>query len=465
MPEKNELSTAYITSLGTQGEGVAVVDDVTFFIPRALVGEQVVFKCLKVKNGVGYGKIEEVVTPSSDRVTPVCPAFGKCGGCQLQHTTYVNQLLFKKSSVQATLKKIGNIDYDIPLPIPSEKEYGYRNKLQLPVGVDVEGNTVIGFYAERSHRIIPIDGCAIHPAWAGDVIRVFKEYVTSSGESGYDENKKVGSIRHIVVRDLGGKFIVAVVSRTKKLKFVDALIEKLKGIFKTFTLILNVNDRDTNVVFGDTFITLYGNGFFEAEECGVTYEAGAQTFVQVNGDIREKLYNAAINAVAATGNEVVVDCYSGAGLLTAMVAKTAKRVYGIELSSEASYCANQLKAKNGIENMFNICGKVEEQLQGVLEREKGEKISLILDPPRAGIHRSALRAIEQSGIDKLVLISCNPATLARDLGILCGTLIENEKGELVKGNGNGAYKIESVQPFDMFSQTKHVETLVVLRKN
>ena len=215
-------------------------------------------------------------------------------------------------------------------------------------------------------------------------------------------------------------------------------------------------------------------GFFEAEEHGIRYEAGPQTFLQVNENVRAKLYRDALKTVCYDGDEVVIDAYSGGGLLTAMLAKKAKRVYGIELEPEASRCADSLKEKNGLDNMFNICGYVEEHLAGVMEKEKGEKLRLILDPPRAGIARSVVKALLASGIPQMTLISCNPATLARDLGILTGKLIENEAGELVKNpaydgvaDGEilpGYYAIEKIQPYDMFPQTKHVETLVCLCK-
>lgn len=464
MLTKNQQLIGTVEALGTRGEGIVFAEGVTFFVPYVLPGEKIRFKILKVKDNIGYGKCEEILVPSPERVTPPCPVFEKCGGCQLQHMNYAAQLAFKKEQVKNTLKKIGNIDYDVPMPVASDKIYGYRNKLQLPVGKDSAGNTVIGFYAERSHRIVPIDRCAIHPDWAGKLIAAVKEYIGENGIEGYDEIRKTGSLRHVVVRDMGGKFIVAVVSRESRLKNASSLIEKLKGVLGEFTLVLNVNTRDTNVIFGDKFTTLYGEGFFDAEENGITFEAGAQTFVQINEGIRGKLYERALNAVAATGEEVVVDCYSGAGLLTAMVAKRAKRVYGIELEREANLCADRLKEKNGLSNMYNICGKVEEKLQGVLQKERGEKLRLILDPPRAGIHRSVLNAIIASEIDKLVLISCNPATLARDLGLLTGALTEGENGQLVKGDGTGAYEIKSLLPFDMFPATAHVENLICLEK-
>ena len=259
----------------------------------------------------------------------------------------------------------------------------------------------------------------------------------------------------------------------RELPSLSHLIELISGIFPVFSLYINVNDKDTNVILGEEFHLVHGAGFFEAEEYGIRYEAGPQTFLQVNENVRGKLYNAAIKTAVETGDEVVIDAYSGGGLLTAMLAKKAKRVYGIELEKEAVQCADSLKNKNGLDNIKNICGYVEEELCKVLEREKGEKLRLILDPPRAGIHRSVLQALLASGIEKLTIISCNPATLARDLGILTGRLIEKE-GELIKNPAyegvdeeetlSGYYEPTLVQPYDMFPQTRHVETLVCLTR-
>lgn len=460
MAEKNDIITAVAEGMGSGGEGI-FKSDITYFVPYCLPGEKVRFKVLKVKGGIGYGKAEEVYLPAEERVRPKCPVFTRCGGCQLQHLEYAKQLEFKGKVVSEALKKIGHIEWKVPKAIGSDFPYGYRNKLQMPIGVDREGNTVVGFYAERSHRIIPTDDCAIHPDWAKKIIAILKKYIAAQGIQGYDEVKKTGSLRHLVVRELDGKFIITLVSATEKLPNVAYFSSLLDETFKNYTLWLNINGSDTNVIFGEKFILLKGEGFFEGEEKGVKYQAGPQTFVQVNANVRGKLYDAALKEVLKEGCEVVIDAYSGGGLLTAMIAKRAKRVYGIEVEKEAVACADAIKARNGLDNVTNICGKVEEKLFGVLEKERGEKLGLILDPPRAGIHRSVLEALKKSGIPRLVLISCNPATLARDLGILTGNLQEQD-GVLVKGDGKGEYAIETVQPYDMFPQTKHVETLVQL---
>ena len=474
MVEKNDSICAITEAVGSNGEGIIRHEGITFFVPACLPDEKVRFKVLKIKGNVGYGKLEEVLTPAEERVRPKCPVFMRCGGCTLQHLDYNVQLVHKSNVVKETLRKIGGVVVDVPAAIKSDLSYGYRNKLQMPIGVDKEGNTVIGFYAERSHRIIPVSSCAIHPEWAEKLIAVIQRYATECAVKGYDEENKTGALRHIVAREIGGKFIFTLVSAKRELPSIPYLIELLTSVFPIFTLYLNFNDKDTNVIFGDEFHLIHGRGFFEAEEQGIRYEAGPVTFLQVNENVRTKLYKDALKTVTGDGDEVVIDAYSGGGLLTAMIAKKAKRAYGIELEKEASACADALKEKNGLTNMINICGYVEEKLMGVLQKEQGEKLRLILDPPRAGIARSVVKALLESGIPKLTLISCNPATLARDLGILTGRLVENEKGELVKNTAydgkpadetlKGFYAVESIQPYDMFPQTKHVETLVVLQR-
>ena len=471
MIEKNDIICAVTDAIGSNGEGIIRHEGITFFVPACLPGEKVRFKVLKIKGNIGYGKAEEILTPAEERVREKCPVFLKCGGCCLQHLDYPAQLAHKSGVVKDALRKIAGLNMSVPLAVKSDNPYGYRNKLQIPVGVDKEGKTVIGFYAEHSHRIVPVSACAIHPEWAEKLIGAVKRYMTECAVKGYDEETKTGAIRHIVAREIGGKFIVTLVTAKRKLPNIQYLIGLLTEIFRNFTLYLNFNAADTNVIFGKEFELLHGSGFFEAEEQGIRYEAGPVTFLQVNENVRSKLYKDALKSVCQEGDEVVVDAYSGGGLLTAMIAKKAKRVYGIELEAEASRCADSLKEKNSLKNMTNICGYVEENLSEVLKKEKGEKLRLILDPPRAGIARSVLKALLESGIPRLTIISCNPATLARDLGILTGRLVEKE-GELVKNpayaelaDGEtlaGYYEVEKLQPYDMFPQTKHVETLVVL---
>ena len=470
MIQKNAIVCAVTEGLGTNGEGIIRHEGITFFVPFCLPGEKVIFRVLKIKDKIGYGKVEEVLTPAEERVRTKCEVFQKCGGCQLQHLDYHGQLKFKNQVVKESLRKIAGIHTHVSSTVKSSSPFGYRNKLQIPVGVNRDGETVIGFYAERSHRIVPVTSCAIQPKWATGVIGALHRYMSECAVEGYDEEKKKGSVRHLVVREIDKKYIVTLVVTTEKLPNLRFFEDLLAEVLPEYTLWLNLNDKDTNVVFGDKFTLIRGRGFFDGLEQDIRFEAGPRTFIQVNENVRSKLYQEAVDSVVQDGDEVVIDAYSGGGLMTAMVAKRAKRVYGIELVPEAVRCADELKKKNNLQNMTNICGYVEEKLVGVLEKEKGEKVRLILDPPRAGIHRSVLMALLQSGIPKITMISCNPATMARDVGILTGHLREKD-GELVKATAEELerdkgkyYEIISITPFDMFPQTKHVESVVCLTR-
>lgn len=514
MIEKNDILTGKVQSFGSDGEGVVCAEGCVFFVPYALPGEEISFKALKIKGNTGYGKIEKVIVPAKGRVQPKCPVFYTCGGCQLQHADYETQREFKREKVKNALRKIGGVEAEVSPVVACESEYGYRNKLQIPVGVDANGHTALGFYAERSHRLVPAEKCYIHPAWAEDLMAAFREYIAVSGAKGYDERTKKGLLRHLVAREIDGKLLVTVVATARKLPCEAWLTGRLQKLFPGCGVYVNVNTGDTNVIFGDRFYLLCGAARLEGRTGGIAYEAGAETFVQVNPEIREKLYERAMEACFAGGADTVIDAYSGGGLMTAMAAKRCKRAYGVELNKEASACAEALKAKNGLQNMTNICGDAAAEVPAIMDRERalwqkesageavssphgyGEKVALILDPPRAGVARSVLQAILKSGIERFVMISCNPATLARDLGILTGTLREvngvlvkvpaaetgettgkerekffddeSNDGELPDGAGEreitAYYEIESVEPFDMFPQTKHIETLVCLSK-
>lgn len=459
--EKNCTYRGKVKALGTEGEGIIEFQGGAAFVPFCLTGEEVEFRALKVKGDIAYGKLEKVITPSEDRVNPPCPAFGKCGGCALQHMNYRAQAEFKRNIVSRALYKIGGISAEVEKTV-CDGEYRYRNKLVLPIGGDGEGNLVLGFYAPHSHRIVPVDDCLIEAEWVKRVISAVKRFAAERGLKGYDEQTGKGILRRIAVREIKGKFVVTLV--TAKEIDCGGLVKLLKEGLGEFTLLLNINRSRGNAVFGDIWRNVYGAGFFEAEDCGVKYKAGANTFLQVNDGVRSKLYARVLEE--AESGAVAIDLYSGGGMLTAMLAKKCGEAYGVEIVEEASRCADELKVLNGLENsMRNICGDVAASIESVLGRTRGKKRIIVCDPPRKGMERGVVKAVARSGADKIILISCNPATLARDLGILTGTLKE-EGGELIKsGEKDGDYEIVSVTPFDMFPQTPHVETLVVLRKN
>ena len=460
--EKNEFHTGKVISLGTEGEGIINTEGTTVFVPFCLAQEEVSFKVLKVKGNIAYGKTEKILTPSKDRVEAPCPVFKKCGGCSLQHMNYTAQADFKRQTVARSLQKIGGISAEVSDTVTCDKEYRYRNKLVLPIGV-LQDETALGFYAPHSHRIVPIEDCLIEAEWVKDIIRAVKSFSKISGHKGYDEEKREGILRRIVVREIKGKFVIALVA-VKNIN-LSAFANLLKERFENFTLLLNINPSSGNSVFGKEWHTFYGEGYFDAEDLGIVYRAGANTFLQVNDDVRTKLYSRVIEE--ADCDAVALDLYSGGGMLTAMLAKKCQMAYGIEIVEEASRCADELKVRNNLqEKMQNVCGDVGENIEQVFKKTQGKKRVIVCDPPRKGMERSVVKAILRAEADKVILISCNPATLARDMGILTGTLIERD-GELIKcENAASPYEIVSITPFDMFPQTPHVETLVVLsRKN
>ncbi len=477
--EKNREYKGVVTGLGTEGEGIIKCDGITVFVPLCLVGETVTFKVLKVQGSIAYGKAVRIENPSPDRKEPACPVFAQCGGCSLQHMSYEAQLKFKRDMVRSSLKKIGGIDTYVADTVPCDSEYRYRNKLALPIGTNSSGETVCGFYAPRSHRIVEIADCCIQAEWVKDIISCVLQYAKESHLAPF--NGKSGTLRHIVVRRVGERYIIALVSARKV--NVTPLISMLERHFKDFTFLLNINPKDTNVIFGDEWHTCRGEGFLDTEEAGISFTVGANTFMQVNDEIRSKLYAHVLKQ--AEGAKAAVDLYSGGGLLTAMLAKKCGMAYGIEIVPEATQCANTLKDKNGLQGkMVNICGAAEDNIQ-IMEKAADGGV-IVCDPPRKGMERSVVKALMESNADRIVLISCNPATLARDLGLLAGTLKE-EGRELVKtGNGSSSgnagkacsngdsnggaepstsrYVIQSVTPFDMFPQTKWCETVAVLTR-
>lgn len=456
--EKNSVYRGRVISLGTEGEGVVRLDEGTAFVPFCLENEEVEFSALSVKKGVCYGKLQRLLSTSPHRIEPPCPAFFKCGGCGLQHMDYPSQLAFKRGLVERALAKLGGIYAPVNEVVPCTKQFRYRNKLALPICKDKEGNTALGFYAPRSHRIVPVEDCLIQSEWVKDIISAVKAFSKKSGYSGYDGTS--GELRQIVVREVKNKLIIALAVNEK----IDAkpLLHELDLRFKDYTFLLNINPTTGNVIFSNDWRLLRGEGSFEGEECGIIFSAGAETFIQVNDEMRAKLYDGII-AEAADENATVIDLYSGGGLLTAMLAKRCKVAYGIEVVKEASQNADKLCERNNLTGkMINICGKVEDELNGLLNKTSG-KVVVVCDPPRKGMERSVALRLLRSGADKIIAVSCNPATLARDLAILtCSKKAES----LLPEGAVSPYKIDGITPFDMFPQTKHVETLVVLsRKN
>ncbi len=463
---KNDELIGNVSAIGSNMEGIVRIDDFVCFVPFALLGEKIKFKVLKTTKNIAFCKLLEVLTPAEQRVRPRCRVYGKCGGCQLQHLRYKDQLKLKTSTVKDCLKKIAGIDFEVAPCVKSDLEYEYRNKLQLPIRKD-NGEIKIGFFAQNSHRIVEVSECSIQNSWCSDIISAIKEFVTKYNISCYDEFKGQGLLRHVVVRKVDFGLMITLVVNGKSLPHTNELIAILSLKFKKFSLFINENLEKSNVILGDKFTLLFGDESYQIEEFGIKYPVNVQSFMQVNNYVKSKLYSSVINSVFADENTVVIDAYSGAGLMTAMLGKNAKKAYGIEIIKEAVDAGNELAKQNGLSHKVeNICAPCEEELPKLINKIKCEssKISVVLDPPRKGCDKKVIDAILSARPDKVVYVSCSPQTLARDLGLLTGTLYY-DGNELKKSTEIiGVYKIEKVQPYDMFPQTKHVESVVCLSR-
>lgn len=441
---KNEYVEITIDSYGEKGEGVGRADGLAVFVPFAIVGERVKAKIILSKKSYAVGKLVEVLESSPERVLPICPYFSKCGGCQLMHMSDSEKANFKKQKVSDAMQRIAKLDVTVDNVVSGQKSLRYRNKLQMPLGCG-ENGLIGGFYAPFSHRIIPVEDCVIQNEESIAVFKKLKEFANEYGVSGYDESSQKGLLRHLVMRTGENGMLVTVVINGKRLPYAEKLAEKLKEIGRPFGLYVNENTEKTNVVFGKRFTHICGIKELGFSDNGIKYSVLPQSFLQVNDEIKDVLYSDAVEKAGIDGETVVINAYSGAGLLTALFSLLAKRAIGIEIVPEASKNADKLKAENGIANMENVCGDCAEELPKVISALRGEKSVLVLDPPRKGVDEKVIASINSARPEKIVYISCNPATLARDLKLL-----------------SGEYDVLSVTPYDMFPNTSHVETMAFL---
>ncbi len=464
--KKNDILSGEVLSVGSNGEGIVKIKDTTCFVPFAYIGEKIEFKVLKVKNNIAFCKLISVLDKSVHRREVLCPIYKKCGGCQLQHIAYSEQLNVKKQTLTNCLRKIAFIDERLQDTFACENEFYYRNKLQLPIR-EAENGIKVGFFQENSHRIVEIDSCVIQQKFFQPLISIIKEFISVSKISGYNEITRKGVLRHIVARNVENKLLLTVVVNANDLKNLDILIKLLSKEYKDFSIILNVNKKDNNVILGEEFKVLYGNGYYFKNEFGIKYPINSQSFIQVNDYIKFNLYNEVFNRLNPDEQTTVIDAYSGAGVMTAILARKAKKAIGIEIIGKAVESANELKRANNLQDkMQNILGDCGEILPKIIEEERktSKNLHLVLDPPRKGCDYPVIESILKALPDKICYISCSPQTLSRDLGLILGTL-KYEGNNLIKTDKtNGLYKIEYIRPYDMFPQTKHLETLVCLTR-
>lgn len=455
---KNDTVRLIITDIGTNGEGIGRVDGYTLFIKDAIIGDEVEAKIIKAKKNYGYARLMNIITPSKDRIEPVCPVARQCGGCQIQEMDYQAQLRFKQELVKNNIERIGHIsDYQMMPVIGMDEPFHYRNKAQYPVGMDKDGNIVMGFFAGRTHHIIDNTDCALGAKINSRILGIIKEYMQDNKIKPYDEDKHAGTVRHILIRNgyHTDQIMVCLVINAESIKNSDDLVKRLKDIDGMTSIMININRNKTNVILGDTCKTLWGKSYIEDYICDIRYQISPLSFYQVNPKQTEKLYSKALEYAGLTGNETVWDLYCGIGTISLFMAAKARKVYGVEIVPQAIEDAKNNARLNNIDNAEFFVGKAEEVVTAFYESRKADDGTghnmtrpdvIVVDPPRKGCDEKLLDTIVTMSPQRVVYVSCDSATLARDLKVL------SERG----------YKIVKVQPVDQFANTVHVETVVLL---
>ena len=451
--KKNEVFTTVIQDMSEDGAGIGRTDGYTWFIKDAVIGDTVEARAMKMKKSYGYARLMRILEPSVHRVEPRCPVARQCGGCQIQAMKYEEQLRFKERKVLNHLMRIGGFSREeIPmLPIMGmEHPWRYRNKAQFPFGKDKNGRIITGFYAGRTHTIVEQEDCLLGAEVNRDILRVIRNYMEEFHIEPYDEENHRGLVRHALIR-VGfktGEIMVCLVINGDALSHGEALVERLRAIPGMTSISFNVNKEKTNVILGRKVVDLYGPGYITDYIGEVRYRISPLSFYQVNPVQTEKLYGTALEYAGLTGGETVWDLYCGIGTISLFLAQKAGKVYGVEIVPQAIEDARMNAKLNGFENVEFFVGKAEEVLPEQYEKNQVYADVIVVDPPRKGCDEKCLETIVKMGPERVVYVSCDSATLARDLRVLAG-----------KG-----YRMEKVRCCDMFGQSGHVETVVLLSK-
>ncbi|MCM1182483.1 MAG: 23S rRNA (uracil(1939)-C(5))-methyltransferase RlmD [Roseburia sp.] len=470
---KNDCVTVTIEDMGSSGEGIGKVEGFTFFIKDAVIGDVVEAKVMKAKKRYAYARLTRILTPSPRRTRPACAVHTQCGGCQIQALAYPSQLAFKYNRVRNNLIRIGGfsetlLDEILEPIVGMEHPYRYRNKAQFPFGRNKEGVTVTGFYAGRTHVIIPNTDCVLGVEENKEILERILLYMRESGAAPYHEEDGSGLVRHVLIRKgfSSGELMVCLIINGEGLPREDRLVETLRAVRGMTSISVNANTERTNVIMGARCRTLWGrdaitdtihvrtleeidagaDALQRADAEGITFSVSPLSFYQVNPVQTEKLYSLALDYAGLTGEEIVWDLYCGIGTISLFMAKRAKHVYGVEVIEQAIDDARENARRNGIDNATFYVGRAEEALPRLCETEHIRADVICADPPRKGCDEACLATMVRLAPKRIVYVSCDSATLARDLKYLC----------------DNGYRLERMRPVDMFPETVHVETVCLL---
>ena len=454
--KKNDEFTVVIEDMGIDGAGIGKVDGFPLFIKDAVIGDTVRVGVTKCKKNYGYARLIEILQPSADRVEPECPYHRACGGCQIQALSYEKQLAFKQKKVENNLRRIGGFT-EIPMEpiVGMDNPYHYRNKAQFPIGTDKNGAVITGFYVGRTHQIIPNRDCALGVPVNQEILNRVISYMEENHITAYDEKSGKGLVRHVLIRYgfTTKEIMVCLIINGNKLPKADLLVQSLREISGMTSISINKNMTKTNVILGRETEVLWGQSYITDYIGAVKYQISPVSFYQVNPVQTKKLYGLALEYAGLTGKETVWDLYCGIGTISLFLAQQAQKVYGVEIVPQAIEDAKRNAAINDITNAEFFVGKAEEVLPDFYAKEEaaGRKAYadvIVVDPPRKGCDEKLLDTILAMAPPTVVYVSCDSATLARDLKILC----------------DGGYRLEKVRTVDQFCHTTHVESVVLLTK-
>ncbi len=455
---KGDILQVEIVGTGMNGEGVTKVDGKVVFVPMTLEGEQVKVQITEDKKAFATAKVIKMLQPSPLRVAPLCPIYFGCGGCEMQHIDYAHQLAIKTNRVADCIRKQCRQDIPVLPTIASPSKWGYRNKVQLPITL-VDGKIAVGYFRNGTHKVVPLgkveDGtlgdCPLHDRAMQEVIDVFLDWANRNDLSVYDETSHRGLLRHFCVRKVGNSFAIVVVVNGNSLPNHNSLIDDFVAHGLSFSLYLSINTDRTNVIYGKCIKTLYGRDTLFDEILGVKVGVSPLSFMQINDGVRDMIYSKVGEIISKSSHSVVFDLFSGVGVMSNIFAKYADKVVGIEIVPDAVRNADMLAKLNGNQDKItNVCGDVTVELPKQIAKYSADKLSdgiVVVDPPRKGCSPEVIDCLLQARPKQIIYVSCNPATLARDMAMLLSK-----------------YCVDFVQPYDMFPMTGHVETLVKLTR-